>query len=233
VGIGRALKWWGLTAEFIKHHHDNEEHLFFPKIAERVQLPARLNTDHTTLLAMLTKTEAELKAALAGGERPAAAAAAAAGGLCVPLAGPTGFAAVLASMQALHDHMLPHLLEEEANTLPAMMKAFKAKEFVKLEQKMIKTMPWYSLMHLYRRLKGDRAAAKVHALSLGVPALAFDLFIVPKLDRYDAEFGWIALELLTPNAHPFFEEQRALAKRRSGVCGCLAPRPKPQQAVPA
>lgn len=232
------LEWWNLTAEFIEHHHDNEEHLFFPKIAERVELPARLNTDHKTLLEMLTKTGDAVKAALAAVGAPPGEAAAAGdgsqGGQCLPLADkPNGFAVALELMQAMHDHMQPHLREEETDTLPAMMKAFKFKEFQKIEEGMIKAMPWWALPHLLRRLKGDRAAAKAATAALGVPAIIFSLVIRPQLDRYDAEYGWAPVELLAPQSHDFFEEQRARSKLRAGFCGCLAPRPKPQSAAPA
>lgn len=198
---------WGYVVDFIHHHHDNEEQFFFPKLKERVELPPRLETDHKTMVEMLTATDALFKAehAKASGHK---------------------WAEVASSLRALEAVMLPHLLEEEVDTLPAMMSNFTAKDFEPIENKMIKQLPWHSMGHLYRRLKDDMDTKRKHATeTLGVPGVIWSQVLRPRIERYQAEVGWHFEALLLPQSRAFWDEQIAMYRARRGACGCFRPRP--------
>jgi len=202
-------KWWHFVYEFIEHHHDNEEQLFFPRIAERVELPPRLTADHKTMLAALKETDAIVKAETA---KPP---------------GTADWAKAATSLRHVEAIILPHLLEEEHDTLPAMMANFTAKELEPTERAMIKAQPWWSLGHLYRRFRDDMVVKQRHAVgSLGVPSVVFGALIRPKIEKYQAEVGWLVEELKQPQSHAFWEEQRALWHARSGFGGCCGPKPR-------
>jgi hemerythrin-like domain-containing protein len=45
--MGNYMKrWWALVAEFIHHHHDNEEKIIFPWMNTRVKLPESITEEH-------------------------------------------------------------------------------------------------------------------------------------------------------------------------------------------
>jgi hypothetical protein len=87
--------------------------------------------------------------------------------------------------------------------------------------------------HFYRRFGDSPVRKREHATAiLGMPGFVFDRIILPKIDKYQATYGWLVEELKDPAAHPFYEEQRAMRKRRGGFCGCLAPKPQRQPMRP-
>lgn len=198
---------WGYVAGFIRHHHHNEEAFFFPKMRERVALPPSLESDHATLVAMLDATDA-----LLGAEHAKAAGA--------------DWREVARSLRALEAVMLPHLREEEEQTLPLMHARFSAADFAPIERQVVGQMPWHSMGHMYRRLGDDDGAKRAHACgALGVPRIVWSRVLRPRVERYQAEVGWLFEALLLPQSRAFWAEQAAMHRARRGACGCLRPRP--------
>ena len=92
----------------VHHHHDNEEKIFFPMLAYRIQLPPKMTADHKTLLEMLERTATNVKALVVGDAATNAAA----------------LATLTASFNDMSMHMREHLLEEEHVGLPMMRHNF-------------------------------------------------------------------------------------------------------------
>eukprot|EP00304_Pavlova_gyrans_P016101 CAMPEP_0206034330 /NCGR_PEP_ID=MMETSP1466-20131121/1265_1 /ASSEMBLY_ACC=CAM_ASM_001126 /TAXON_ID=44452 /ORGANISM="Pavlova gyrans, Strain CCMP608" /LENGTH=319 /DNA_ID=CAMNT_0053408607 /DNA_START=50 /DNA_END=1010 /DNA_ORIENTATION=- len=185
--IDELKLWFARVSENVHHHHDNEEKVFFPKIRERVALPERLTADHKTMLAALTEADAAVNA----------------------IRSQSDVSKAYTKVKAVQDMMLPHLKEEEDDTLPAMMKQFTPKDFAPIEQKMVKAMAWYELPHFYRRLEDDFAAKRSHGVGhLGIPGFVFGGPIKKNMDRYDVEYGWYVHELKDPALKPKYDNLR-------------------------
>lgn len=55
-------RWWKSHAAHIHSHHENEDDKFTPAMAERINLPEKLTTDHVVLTEHLDKIDGLVKA---------------------------------------------------------------------------------------------------------------------------------------------------------------------------
>ena len=58
-------------ADFVHTHHENEDELFSPWLAKRINLPSKLTDDHEGIIKMMGSIEAKIKALKPGEERSA------------------------------------------------------------------------------------------------------------------------------------------------------------------
>lgn len=194
------LQWWDRVRENIQQHHDHEERIFFPMIRSRVELPPKLSSDHATLIERMTALSATVASMCGAKEFDAT---------------------CLDQLKALAETMLPHLLEEEADTLPLMREHFKPGEVTKRAiNPMIKEFAWLELPHFYRQHHGDLAKSKTHCVNvLGMPGPVWDYIenLPAKMRKYDALYGAAVVALKEPSRKADLDAKRE-AMKKSKAC---------------
>jgi len=109
--------WWAAHAAHVHEHHSNEDDILNPVIRQRVNYPAKLEADHTQLVAAMASIESHVSQRLAVGST-----------LCE-------LRALWAEYETL---MLPHLFEEEQVGLPLVRAYFTPAEIEKVVSSFMK-----------------------------------------------------------------------------------------------
>ena len=121
--VAALQKWWRAHEEHVHAHHNNEDKTFTPYMSTRIKLPAKLESDHTVLLATLETLKTAFAALVQG-----------------VTAGPVS--KVWSEYEGM---MLPHLFEEEMVALPLMCAYFTGAEFGPIVAKVVKQEPQLSM----------------------------------------------------------------------------------------
>jgi hypothetical protein len=168
-----------------------EEDWYFPYISQRAELPQRLAADHKHLESLLVVAEAAI-------------------GACTQQA---GLPYVLAAVQAITDHMLPHLREEEQDVMPVLHERFEYGEYDKFFGKVAgKAFDWFALPHMQRPI--PRNQRRHHAVEiLGIPGFAFDYLMAKNYRRFDTEYESLIEELKEPS-----KRKGEVTLTRKGIC---------------
>jgi len=178
--FAHLVAWWSKVATNIHHHHDYEETIFFPKLAERVTLPARLTADHKQLLKLMDNATETIKQANTT----------------------AGIQEARAAVARLGDFMLPHLKEEEDDVMPIMYEEFRPSEWTPLIGEMVKRQEWWELGHFFRPFGTGEAAMprkRQYAIKgMRVPTVVWYMFLKPRVVRYEREIGSLIDELKDP-----------------------------------
>ena len=80
--------------------------------------------------------------------------------------------------------MLPHLLEEEQESLPLMRSCFTAKEFKPIEKKLIAGMSPFDMGWLLRAMSDDESRRYWMTEVAGIPRLVQIIIMMPALRKY-------------------------------------------------
>ena len=108
--------WWKGDSAHIHDHHGNEDELFMPMMKTRIVLPAKLEEDHTWLVAHMDKIEACINSIRSADE--------------------------LAELWAEYDvKMKAHLVEEEAVCIPLLRAYFTPEEVAAKVQEILGNAP--------------------------------------------------------------------------------------------
>lgn len=143
---------------------------------------------------------------------------------------PAACAALKPELRTFRELIEPHLLDEEEDTLPKLMRAFERDEIRPVEQEMMKSFTWSDFPHMLRRLGPSVDAKRALACDrMGMPEPVFKKK-ADDLARYEYEYASLVNSLLDPARKPAIDQERAAYQRthRKSVGGARAAE-KPQQ----
>lgn len=139
--------WYDGHVEHVHDHHANEDAKFTPHMATRINLPAKLTTDHVPLLRMLEKLGRSINT-LREGKSPGA----------------------LKRDWARYDALMkPHLREEEQVALPLLRAYFTPGEVGKLVESILSESPPLALGSFFYFMGGTRASCAKFMANEGIP----------------------------------------------------------------
>jgi len=139
--------WWAGHAAHVHEHHSNEDEIFNPVLRTRVNYPAKLEADHTQLVAAMDAIQAHVSSGLAVG-----------GTL-------NRLRTLWAQYEAL---MLPHLYEEEQVGLPLARAYFTPSEIEKVVSSFMKNGDPVSLGS-FVHVMGHKKDAQAFMRENGIP----------------------------------------------------------------
>jgi len=154
--------WWASHYIFIHGHHDIEETTLNPWLAKRINLPARLTTDHVELVEMLESLGEQFKA-LAPGDT---------------------VNAIQLAWAAYQAHMLPHLHEEETIGLPLLRAFFSPDEFAPLIGGILQNAPIEDLGAFWYWMGGTKEVIMEFMKENQIPWFVYYVALKKQVDWY-------------------------------------------------
>lgn len=145
--VSSLQSWYSGHEEHVLDHHHNEDNKFTPYMATRINLPAKLTTDHVPLVKMLDALGASIHELREGGT-----------------------AVGLRRAWTKYARMMkPHLLEEEQVALPLLRAYFTPPEVGKLVESILSESPPVSLGSFLYFMGGTRETVKKFMDNEGIP----------------------------------------------------------------
>lgn len=151
-------KLWTLFEEWVHEHHENEEKIFFPWIATRVELPERLTSDHLTLMDMLRE--------------------------CGKLVKEQRYMDFLSAFKELKTEMELHFAEEEKAIMTQMRDNFTRAEEKVVEAEIAKNLKIVDIGHLLRPLDRKEQIRWMKSVA-EIPTIAIYIIMLPAIWHFN------------------------------------------------
>ena len=155
-------KVWTLFEEWVHEHHENEEKVFFPWIATRVELPERLTSDHLTLMDMLRE--------------------------CAKLVEKHRYMDFLPAFKALKIEMELHFAEEEKAIMTQMRDSFTRAEQKVVEAEIAKNLKLMDIGHLLRPLDRKEQIRWMKSVA-EIPTIVIYIIMLPAIWQFNRKVG--------------------------------------------
>lgn len=155
-------KLWILFEKWVHEHHDNEENIFFPWIATRVELPERLASDHVALMDMLRECTEQVN-----GQR---------------------YTEFVSTFTTFKREMELHFTEEENLIMLQMRNNFTRAEQKVIEAEITKSLKLLDIGHLLRPLDRKEQIRWMKSVA-EMPAIIVYMVMLPVIWHFNRTIG--------------------------------------------
>ncbi|CAB9528391.1 expressed unknown protein [Seminavis robusta] len=168
--------------EFVKMHHENEDHIITPWLNTRINLPAKLTDDHEDIVGAMKSLQSKIRGLKPGDERQAS------------------METLLAEWKPYATNMREHLQEEEDIGLPLMRAYFLPKEYSKVIQKLVRGESKLMTGCFVHRM-GEERCRNEFMKEQGIPFFVWYLVFSGSIKLYESTVG-AAIEALQSGVEP-------------------------------